>query len=1111
MHPIVRQLDPSDEQTPPITSRGSDVVVTAGAGTGKTRTLVARYLSLLAEGLHPNEIAAITFTRKAAREMRNRVRGAISDYLHSDLDSLDERNMWTDRYAELDSARIGTIHSLCTEILRAHPAEAGIDPQFTVLEEAESAILRSQAVNDALAWTADQDEVVWLFRTFSERGLHELLQLLLSERLEASAAFGRGPQEYLDDWQNTLHRRQVQAVESILSHPTWREAQRTLRENVASKPDDSAEVQRRMAVSVLEAAHNARDWPAQREALADLDQIDLRGGSKYAWPHGKPQQAAVKAALRNLRELWRQEAGFLLLELNEADEALAEALPGLEAVFHRALETYERLQQERRALDFDDLERRALALLSGNAPVRERWHREIGAVLVDEYQDTNARQRDLVALLTGDEGRLFIVGDAKQSIYRFRGADVTVFRQERKRIAERGAQFALQTSYRAHKALIDGLNQLLRPVLGSEDDSTVPWREPFQPLAHHRERPSQGIEAPFVELHLTVGSKAGGALERAAEALAARLVELVEDADTEVGYGDVAILCRSSSSFSAYEDALDGAGVPYLTVAGRGFYERPEVRDLLNALQVIADPGNDLWLVGLLRSPIVGLSDSDLLHLIWQQRAGGHDTLWELLLDRADAGGPDEYTRVVSLLAQLKRNAGRSTIADTLKALLDETGYRAALKQAGQTRAALNVGKLLEVARGSGIVDTTELLEYVSTVRDVAAREGEARSAGEEALQIMSVHQAKGLEFPVVVIGDANYDQRRTPNTLLDPELGITTRLNREEEDTPAVLEMVRRREASQEAAEAARLLYVAATRAEELLIFSGTMGLRKDGQPSRLSGWLGEVAETVGLSRYRFDDYLPDGQRALELPLDAGELPARCIVYEPGFQARRVAQAPGRRETFSSSQLDPGDLMGPLVPAPEGEEGQEETSWDYSKATRDARRRQILIGKLVHEAIAGGALKQGWDGPALASWVASQARAHQPGNPPWVEPAVEDTLLLLERLRGDNLWHEILAAERRLHEIPYVIQDGDSYDSGRIDLLYRHEGRWTVVDFKTEPVGTREELRELMNGKFGRQLARYRRAVRALLDVRPHCVICLLDYRGNIHVQSMPGTERGA
>ena len=455
--------------------------------------------------------------------------------------------------------------------------------------------------------------------------------------------------------------------------------------------------------------------------------------------------------------------------------------------------------------------------------MQTRWQAETAALLVDEFQDTNDRQRRLVRRLTsrlgGDAGKLFIVGDAKQSIYRFRGADVTVFRQERERIAGAGgAVVALDTSYRAHRELIAGLNDLLRPVLGETEDPARPWVEPFAPLRHHRESAGPGFSPPHIELHLALGSKGDGGLARAAEALAARLAAWVESGDVQIeekgglrlfDYGDIAILCRASTSFAAYENALENAGIPFLTVAGRGFYGRPEIRDLLNALAALADPTDDLALAGVLRSPAFGVSDAGLYGLAVAGRDEGGETpplrVWDILrtfgpLLPGEDGG--RAARAALVISDLHAQAGRAPVADLLKAFLDATGYRAALVAAGQARAARNVAKLLADAHASSLVSVGEFLAYVAELRDSGTREGEARATAEGAVQIMSVHMAKGLEFPVVVIGDATYDPPGRSGVLFDPVLGVLLPQKDDDKTLPASYRLGKLTADDQEAAE---------------------------------------------------------------------------------------------------------------------------------------------------------------------------------------------------------------------------------------------------------------------------------------------------------------------
>ncbi|MDH4208256.1 MAG: UvrD-helicase domain-containing protein, partial [Anaerolineae bacterium] len=384
LHPIVQQMSLSPEQEPAVLEKGRDVVVTAGAGTGKTRTLVARYLSLLADGLPLRSVVAITFTRKAAREMRNRVRREVRKYLErSDL-SARERERWLALYSELDAARIGTIHSLCSEILRSHPAEARVDPRFQVLEEGQTNILRGRAVDEGLAWAADDEEAVTLFSLLRERELRGALDDLVQRRLEVEEALARLPRDVLGHWRLTLEERQGQVLQALLDRPEWAEAVATLRGSQASKADDKAEIQRRAA---LEAIAGATGPLADRLAsLAHLAEINLSGGSAKAWPGGQALLDEVKAALRSLRELWKSQSSLLELTLSAQDEELARAMPALRALFSFACQRYDAFKRERNALDFDDLEYGAVSLLQENAGVLQHWREEIQALLVDEFQ-----------------------------------------------------------------------------------------------------------------------------------------------------------------------------------------------------------------------------------------------------------------------------------------------------------------------------------------------------------------------------------------------------------------------------------------------------------------------------------------------------------------------------------------------------------------------------------------------------------------------------------------------------------------------------------------------------------------------------------------------------
>ena len=338
---------------------------------------------------------------------------------------------------------------------------------------------------------------------------------------------------------------------------------------------------------------------------------------------------------------------------------------------------------------------------------------------------------------------------------------------------------------------------------------------------------------------------------------------------------------------------MERAGVPFVTVSGRGFLGRPEIRDLLNALRTLADPSDDLALAGLLRSPAFGVTDGALHTLVRARREAGADrSLWsaleqaEGLMESADRAGA---ARARAIVLELHELAGRAAVGDLLKAFLDRADYRAILRRSGQQRALRNVGKLLLDAMASGIVGVGEFIEYVGSLRDAGSREGEARSLAEDAVQVMSVHAAKGLEFPIVVVGHVTSSPSSRNDVILDTELGPVLPVKDDEGRMPGAYTLGKLTDSDKANAESDRLLYVAATRSRELLLLSGYIGRSKDGRPSRVDGWLGRLSGTLGLADLDLSDHDPGGDGSLTTVLDAGGQPIGCTVFEPGHQFART------------------------------------------------------------------------------------------------------------------------------------------------------------------------------------------------------------------------------
>jgi ATP-dependent helicase/nuclease subunit A len=1097
---ILEEFDLTPVQKRALDARGRDVVLTAGAGSGKTRTLTARYLSLLEEGFAPRSIAAVTFTEKAAREMRNRIRSKVSARVQARGPS-EGPARWAEIEADIDTARIGTIHSLCAEIIRAHPVEAAVDPGFEVLDEGLAAAWRAQAVEDALAWVSGEEELVPLLRALSPAQLRAGLARLIAFRLDSLESFAG--QELIARWDAALAAR----LREFVSDPDVAASigKLELLHGRGKLEADAGPKLREQVEHLLEEWHLLSDALARssvQEAVAHV--VTIREGCLNLQRGKRDGQA--KSLVRIVRERYEQQVERWLARpasveaLAAAENRLRGLMPSLGALFAKGAEFYALTREQNHALDFDDLEDKAAWLLE-RPEVRKRWRTEIRAVLVDEFQDTNARQRRIIEALAGTRdgarGALFIVGDAKQSIYRFRGADVTVFvdvEQSAERVG--GLVLRLDDTFRAHPGLVEVFNELLGHVMGGRAPARR-FHIAYEPLHAKRSAPRPDSLPPFVELLFAAGKDAGESRRIAAAGLAARLSEL---RDGGAMWDDMALLFRASTSFPEFERALEEVGIPFVTVAGGGFYDRPEIRDLLNVLRAIANPWDDLAMAGLLRSPAFGLSDAALHRLRLPQPGAAPLSYRQALKD--DLGGlpPEERARAARARAavdQLSRMANRVSVGELLKEVLDSTLYGAALRAApGGERLARNVEKLLQDAHASAIVRVEDFLDYVETLKSAGAREGEAPSEAQGAVRLMTVHKAKGLEFPIVVLADAS---RQAPldfsRVVLSRGMGVVARPGRRSDEEPLSFRLAKAMEREEEQAEELRLLYVGATRAQERLIVIGQRGATRGGS------WFSMLADALpaeGSSPSPAAGY----QRVVRLPESGGLVALREAADVPPT-ARRAAPPAAPVEAAAAEPLYR------VVPVQEIE-----TSDDKPLLSDEARGRRTdifaarpeneatLVGNLVHLAI------RRWCFPGdarLRPLLMAAVRETGLLDADEAERHVAQAQELLGRLRTDRRWPELDRA-RRFHEVPYSFPRNGGTTSGYIDLLVETEGHtWQVIDFKTTAIEAQAELDRLMQTEFAIQLARYREAVAKSLGESVETWVCLLDYQRRLEWRRGP------
>ncbi|MEJ2668042.1 MAG: UvrD-helicase domain-containing protein [Deinococcales bacterium] len=787
------------------------VAVVAGAGTGKTHMLAHRYLHHLQSGLRPLEIVAVTFTERAAAELRARIRELVAHAMN------DRPEVW----AELEAAQISTLHALAGRICRDHPEAAGVPPDFSVLDELEGQVWLAERLDEALA-----ELPAAVFEELAYADVRAALHTLIQAPVDADAAFARGPEA----WPERVAAARTAALRQLVETPDWREAAAVV-SGSAGEPADKAEVARAAAADALHRVA-AGDVGA---GLAGLAAVNLQGGRRAAWPEG--DLAAVKQALRTLREAARGALaeGLVDLRLGAADTRLAALMPALRGAFGRVRDALAEEKRRHRVLDFADLEVHALRALETDG-VRAHYEARWKAVLVDEYQDTNAVQERVLELL-GAGMTFTVVGDEKQSIYGFRGADVRVFRRRRERVRQdpAGAEIFMDRSFRAHRALTEAVNRTFAPILG----------ELHQPLSAERTEAPNGGPPLSLQLLSDGGSKNRRQVAEARR-IAATLRRLL-DAGTPVWDkaagkprpvrpDDIAVLTRTWQPLGVYGEILPALGVPAVHTGGGNLLATREAKDALAMLRFLADPRDDLALAAVLRGPFFAVDDPTLYRFARAlppvrdaaaRRAGRRTLGWWPALD-ALGHPPAGLDRARDVLRELLSvptwsASRRLQLADTL------TGYTAVLSgMPGASRRLADWTGFLELVRmlESGLGDAFSVVRRLRRLLRAAVDVPRPTLQADGAVSLLTIHRSKGLEWPVVVVADLEHGGRSSaPAMLYDRDEGVAFALRDEggERAEPALYRLLGAQARRREEAEDRRVLYVALTRARDLLLLSAT------------------------------------------------------------------------------------------------------------------------------------------------------------------------------------------------------------------------------------------------------------------------------------------------
>jgi len=1060
------------EQSAAIRDRVGSLLLEANAGSGKTSVLVERFVrSVLDDGVAPSRILAITFTDRAAGELRSRVRERFVE-----LGRRDEAR-------ETEAAWVSTIHGFCARLLRAHAIAAGLDPAFTVLDEAAARGLRDRAWEAALAQLLDGPHGAAGLDLVAAYDVDRLRRVIAATHDSLRSGGQTRPQ---------------------LPRPPGGADPRALRAPLAdARAATAAELARAQDGLRVNEGRAALERCAELlDALADSELAP--GAALGELALGSGASALKSATCERYRAALEAYAGAC------RDERAAAVVELLDELLGDYADAYADAKRARAALDFDDLELFARDLLEREPALRRSYAERFDRVMVDEFQDSNPRQLALFEALERDD--LFVVGDEQQSIYGFRNADVEVFRARRSTLAAAGRVATLQTNFRSRGAILDTINAAFGPLLGPG----------FVPLLEGRDPQPAG--EPLVELLLTdqagwngdgddapdLGELPRSQAWRHAEArlLAQRIRDLVDAGDARPE--EIVILFRALGALPVFERALEDQGLLTLSVGGRGYWGRQVVRDLCAWLAALANPRDETALYGVLASPLVGLSSDALAQIARAAGSGGR--AWRTiaaggeLLERLCDDDRERLEAFAEHFAAERALAPRLGLDELLRRVVDATGYDLhVLSLSGGARRLANVHKLMRLAaafeRDQGR-DVRGLADLAAAELEAEARETDApvELGDVKAVRLMSIHAAKGLEFDVVCVADLG---RRRPGDgdedllVFEGEIGL--RVVGLDGSREKALSYDRLREHAREraAAEEQRVMYVALTRARERLILSGGVALvawPKAGPAAPPLAWLGP-ALLGDLAR------MPTFEQP-EADVQWGTASLRCALNAPQTVGRvlRAGSLAPAGTSLPLAALPPRSPAAPQSSAPPP--AAQALSYSALAAWRACGYRFYLerILRLSEEPLPGAPAEPG--APALEPGGPAAAGAVAPGLEPRLRgslvhalleregPAAErvadvaaqygvqltdadaaDVARLTDAFAGSPL-AERLARARAVHrEHPFAVTLGATLLTGIVDVLAQERGATRlVVDYKTDWIEPGDDLAAYVEQRYAIQ-----------------------------------------
>ncbi len=1113
----------TEDQLAAIEDASPSLLVSAAAGSGKTAVLVARVLRALRGGGDVTRLLIVTFTRAAAAEMRERIAQAL------DRESADP-HLYRQQQ-RLSRAQISTLHTFCQTVIRRHFELLVLDPQAHIGDDATLARLLNSARDEAMeaAYEHPTDDQAYLFDCAAPEDI-----AAMAENTRRFLLAMPDPWDWADrvtaPYEGTLSEMPVFQALMRLTAERLREAGETLDECEALLRDPLTPARYE---NIL-----VKDRNLWHDYLRAAEQGTLRGGTvKFdVMPRGKKDDVDdedAKQRYADARNRWKEQMKDAVDPLPRddgqavADERLAAGMArGLCRLVRDIQDRYQALKLERSVLDYNDLEHGCLALLRQEAVARELAG-QYDMLLVDEYQDISPIQEEIIqALHRGNQ--LFMVGDVKQSIYRFRQAEPALFmdKYERFPVEPGGAErkVLLKQNFRSARNVLDSVNEVFSAVMHRQtleieyDDSAALRPGP------------EAAAGPETELRLLISADEDTGEEQRVTAsaqwesrfIAERIRALVQERDPaqptrpRYRYRDIVILLRNAASYAAvYADALRQAGIPFYADADAQYYNLREIQDVMNLLRVIDNPYQDLPLMAVCRIPCFGFSAEELATVRIRDTSPA-TPYHQVFMAAAAAADTPVGVKAADLLARFDRwrfLCGRMPLDVFIRLLLDESGiyYAAGAAEDGASRQA-NLRLLSEKAAESGtLCDFLQRTDLRTSTDD--SRTAKALSDQEDVVRIMTMHKSKGLEFPVVILAGLarKFHSVKTDAPLLDPQLGIALSMIDPEERIlrHTMTERVMQERLDRKAkAEEARILYVAMTRAKERLILYGSPALFS----TSLDHWRQMRTRQAALRAGCMLDWIVPA-----LQIDAPEADL-ALTTANGSRWRVVLEPVARLEdapptAFTPPEPETGDVSPALLRMltaqetegrplkvavsalnkhPLTENDLEETPQkkrDVSRETLETHPRFMQEhaltaaerGSAVHKAL-GLLPYDRLRGPEQLSLPAMTAlldelrerRQLTEQERQAVRPAA--LIRFFESPTGQRALRSPLARREWSFNLRL---DASACLQGVIDLCFLEDGGWVLVDYKTDAVDQAETLIE----RYENQLLWYSRALTKLTD----------------------------